>query len=232
MGHSGQTCPLWPIVEFVHASLYPMFNTCYECGLYRADKVIDPAGPLALCPECGFAHPFVKQPLFLVGGASGAGKSALCRSLTGVLDEVVILDADILWRPEFDTPEDNYRDLFETWLRLAKNIGQSGRPVLIFGGGFAVPGNVEPCIERRYFDDIHYLALVCDDDELAARLRQRPAERGSGGDAFIADHQAFNRWLKAYADEPPLRRVDTSELDEGRAGQEIAAWVRRSLAHD
>jgi predicted kinase len=201
-----------------------MFNTCYRCGLYRADKRIDPEGRRALCPECGFAHPFVQQPLYLVGGASGAGKSALCRRLVGELDDVVMLDSDILWQPEFNTPDDNYRAFFETWLRMAKNIGQSGRSVVIFGAGFAVPENVEPCVERRYLGDVHYLALVCDDDVLAARLRQRPAERGND-DAYIVDHLVFNRWLKAYVGEPPLARVDTTSMDEKTAAEMVAQWI-------
>ena len=201
-----------------------MFNTCYRCGLYRVDKRIDSEGPHALCPECGFAHHFVQQPLYLVGGASGAGKSAICRRLVGVLADVVILDSDILWQPEFNTPDDNYRVFFETWLRMAKNIGQSGRSVVIFGAGFAMPENVEPCVERRYLGDVHYLALVCNDDVLAARLRQRPVERGND-DAYIADHQAFNRWLKAYADEPPLARIDTTSVGEQTAAEMVAQWM-------
>ncbi len=28
-----------------------MMNVCFQCGLYRADKMIDPAGPYAICPE-------------------------------------------------------------------------------------------------------------------------------------------------------------------------------------
>ncbi len=47
-----------------------MFNVCYQCGQYRADKIIDPSGPAAICPECGHRHPFRKLPLLVVGGAS------------------------------------------------------------------------------------------------------------------------------------------------------------------
>jgi hypothetical protein len=72
-----------------------MFNVCYNCGLYRADKLIDPAGPYAICPECGHRHPFGQLPLFIVGGASGSGKSTLCQALTGAVTEAVLLDAEI-----------------------------------------------------------------------------------------------------------------------------------------
>ncbi len=116
----------------------------------------------------------------------------------------VCLESDILWRPEFDRPGDGYRDFFETWLRMAKNIGQAGRPVTLFGAGFAVPGNLEACVERRYFGPLHIPALVCDDDVLAQRLRQRPAWRGVTED-FIAAQLDFNRWLRDQGPQPAPR---------------------------
>lgn len=83
------------------------------------------------------------------------------------------------WRSEFDTPDTQYGDFFETWLRICKNISQSGRPVTLFGAGAGVPENIETCVERRYFTEVHYLALVCSDDVLQDRLLTRPAWRGS-----------------------------------------------------
>jgi len=110
-------------------------------------KVIDPSGPAAICPECGFRHSFVQLPLLIVSGASGAGKSTVCHTLIGRLNHVLLLDSDILWRPEFNTPANKYREFFEQWLRMCKNVSQSGRPVVLFGGGAGVPDNIEPCIE-------------------------------------------------------------------------------------
>ena len=108
----------------------------------------------------------------------------------------MLLDADILWCPAFDKPDDGYRDFFEIWLRMAKNIGQSGRPVVLFGAGAGVPENIEPCVERRYFSAVHRLALVCDDDVLVERLRARPQWRNAGTTAFVESQVAFNRWFR------------------------------------
>ena len=91
-----------------------MWNVCWHCGLYRADKLIDPDSSTAICPECGHPHPFRQLPLLLVSGASGAGKSIVCQALIGQLPEVVVLDADILWRPEFNPPDHNYQAFFDT----------------------------------------------------------------------------------------------------------------------
>jgi hypothetical protein len=125
-----------------------MINVCCYCGEYRADKTIDPSGPFAICPLCQHKHRFRQLPLLIISGPSAAGKSTVCQRLLETMKEVVILDSDILWRPEFNTPENNYRDFFETWLRLGKNIVQSGRPLLLLNAG-AIPENVEPCYERQ-----------------------------------------------------------------------------------
>ncbi len=209
-----------------------MFNTCAQCGAYRVDKTIDPTGPIAICPVCGHAHPFRQLPLLLVGGASGAGKSAVLRALIGQIDEAVLLEGDILWRPSFNSPDDSYRDFFEMWLRMAKNIGQSGRPAVLFGAGFAVPDNVEPCVERRYVSAVNYLALVADGAVLTERLQARPAWRESGGDAFIESQLDFNRWLRAYDDTPSISQLDTSDATVAETAVAVATWIRLTLARD
>lgn len=202
-----------------------MFNVCSRCGEYRPDKIIDPHGPLAVCPHCGYAQPFLQLPLLVISGASGAGKSTICLQLLGRVRRAVLLDADILWQPEFNQPEDDYRRFFETWLRLCKNIAQSGRPVVLFNAGAGVSANLEACQERRYFSQIHYLALVCDDQQLAQRLQARPSWRASGSPQAVADSQAFNRWFQESASRgsPAVELLDTS----GRSIEDTAAQVER-----
>ena len=207
-----------------------MFNVCHKCGMYRADKIIDPAGPYAICPECGHAHLFHALPLMIVAGASGAGKTAVCNALLGQYTGAVLLDSDILWCPAFNAPENDYREFFEIWLRVSKNIGQSGRPVVLFGAGMGVPGNIEPCIERRYFSAIHYLALTCDDDVLAERLRTRPQWRASANDAFIESQVSFNRWFRETGPtlDPPITLLDTTTA----ALAETVAQVRAAISYE
>jgi hypothetical protein len=201
-----------------------MFNVCHKCGLYRRDKIVDPSGPYAVCPECGHKHPFRMLPLLLVAGASGAGKSSVCQALLGKLENVILLDSDILWRKEFDTPENRYRDFFETWLQLAKNISQAGRPVVIFGAGMGVLENIEPCVERRYFSTVHYLALVCDDGVLSQRLKARPAWRGCGEPAFLDRQIQFNRWFKEQGN-PFAFLIDTTDLTLERTADQASSWI-------
>ncbi len=202
-----------------------MINICHQCGIYRADKEIDPSGPYAICPECGFKHPFLQLPLLIVSGASGSGKTTICQNLLERAAQAVLLDSDILWRPEFNSPETKYRDFFETWLRVCKNISQSGRPVVLFGAGAGVPENLESCIERRYFTEIDYLALVCSDGILSERLQNRPAWRGTRRPAFIEEQKRFNRWFKDYHQQPVIELIDTTDEPMEKTAQQVLAWI-------
>lgn len=205
-----------------------MLNTCSSCGAYRVDKEVDTARDVAICPACGHREPFVRADLLLVGGASGSGKTAVCSRLVGTLAGPILLDADILWS---DADADEPHAHFERWLRLAKNLAQSGQRVVLFGAGTGVPANLAACVERRYLRDLHFLALVCDDDVLAARLRARPAWRRSGTDAYVADHVAFNGWLREQGPSaaPPIQLLDTTHATEDVTAAAVAAWIRGRL---
>ncbi len=209
-----------------------MINVCARCGSYRADKRIDASGPDAICPDCGHRHRFVWSSLLIVSGASGAGKTRVCGLLTGIVTRAVLLDADILWRREFNDPASNHRDFFETWLRVAKNIAQSRRPVVLFGAGFGVPTNIEPCVERRYFSAVHYLALTCADDELRERLHARPEWRESRNAPFVEEQSRFNAWFKSYSGSPPIDLIDTSAVAPARTARQVDAWICHRIGSD
>lgn len=159
-------------------------------------------------------------PHFVVTGPSSAGKSTVARSLPPLLPECVVLDRDLWWREEFQGPE-----FFEFSLRLCSHVSQSGRPVVQCGA--LLPENLEPCVERRSFTVIHYLALVCDDAVLERRLRARfPAMDKL--EEYVAYHLDFNRYLKANAAtlSPPVVLLDTSTLGEEATLASVRDWVR------
>ncbi|HEY5563537.1 MAG TPA: AAA family ATPase [Clostridiaceae bacterium] len=206
-----------------------MFNVCSKCGNYRVDKNIDITGPYAICPDCGYAHDFIQLPLFIITGASGTGKTSVCLELSKALPEVIVMESDILWRNEFSKPESDYREYREMWLRVCKNISQSGKPVVLCGS--AVPSQFEDCIERRYFTQIYYLALVCEDNVLSERLKQRPTWRNSNSNEFINEHIKFNNWFKDNADKSTWKidLLDTSLDKTSDSVEKVSIWVRGRL---
>jgi hypothetical protein len=206
-----------------------MFNVCPSCGEYADRKTIDPRGPFAICPFCGHPHRFVQLPLFVLTGASGSGKTTIGLKLATTLPECVTMESDILWGAVPATAEANYQDYRNTWLRVAKNIGQGGRPVILVGT--AMPDQFEQCAERRYFTELHYLALVCDSDILARRLRTRPAWRQAGTTAFIDRMIKFNHYLQytAGTSMPPMAVIDTSCVSIDECTAMVIEWVRQRL---
>ena len=206
-----------------------MFNVCPNCGEYHVDKIIAPDGPYAVCPSCQYQHKFVRLPLFILTGASGVGKSVTCLALAAKTKDFVVMESDILWCDAFNQPATNYRDYRETWLRVCKNISQAGKPVILCGVGS--PSQFEQCVERRYFSDIYYLVLVCDDEVLTSRLRNRPRLRGADADEQIKKHVEFNRWLKEHAQstQPPMALLDTSEITVAENVAAVMRWVNDCL---
>jgi len=197
-----------------------MFNVCPNCGEYRVDKIVLPDGPYAVCPVCEYQHTFVRLPLFIVTGASGTGKSTTC--LAASTKDFVVMESDILYSDEFNKDLERYREL---WLRVCKNIHQAGKPVILCGS--CIPSQFESCVERRYFSETHYLALVCDDEVLATRLRARPAWRRTSSDEYIARHVEFNRWLKenARTTQPPMTLLDTTEITVAESVEQLLRWA-------
>jgi hypothetical protein len=203
-----------------------VFDVCPRCGEYSAEKIIDPSGPFAICPQCGYRHQFVRLPLFVVTGSSATGKTSVALQLTATMRDYVCLDGDVLWRREYDRPQDDYRTFRNLCLRVAKSIGQAGRPVVLMAGG--IPDQFEACPERRYFSELHYLALVCDDAELVNRLTARPRWRMSASPQRMARERSFNRWLVENATKtvPAIRLLDTSRITEEDAARQVDTWVR------
>ena len=100
--------------------------------------------------------------------------------------------------------------------------------------GTQLPDQYEQLPERAWFAEIHYLALVCDSEELERRLGQRPAWRGVT-ERQIVEMRSFNDWLKTNAalTSPPITLLDTTESDPAETVAAVTTWVRcrREVGH-
>lgn len=211
-----------------------MFNVCVECGSWTPAKTVlshsaNPQQAFAVCDQCQHHHPFAYLPLFIVTGASGSGKSTICQRLSGSMRKLVVLESDILWGVAYSEPEEwpQYRNM---WLRLCKNIHQSGRSVLLIGAGMH-PNTIESCPEHRYFSAVHYLALVANASDLTTRLRARPQWRQSSHDEFVQAQLSYNNWFIEQSEltSSPMRSINTSTNDVSQICEMIRNWVGQHL---
>ena len=115
-------------------------------------------------------------PLYIVTGASGVGKSALCREMAKIQSGYIVLDSDLLWDEIYNTPEDGYRRYRETWMTLCAAISDAGHPVVLCG--CATPGQFEACDARRLFTEIRTIALVARPPAAGPAYRRRKLDPG------------------------------------------------------
>jgi gluconate kinase len=179
-----------------------------------------------VCPVCGFEEVFAFLPLFVITGPSGSGKSTVWRALAGRVAECAFLETDILLQLKATCK--TWRDYWHYMMFVGKCLNQNGRPTVLCTGG--VPEDYESCVERPYFSAVHYLALVGDDDEIARRLRARPAWRGCT-EQFVQDNTRRNQWYKENANQtdPPMTLLDTSVHSLQETVEVIELWIRERL---
>jgi hypothetical protein len=155
-----------------------------------------------------------------VTGPSGSGKSTVVRRLWRELPECLALDGDLLWEPRYWNDRAAF---YSRWLVFAAHISQSGRPVVVCTA--AMPDDWAAAPDRVLVNDVHMIALVCEEVELRARLEARERPRGEESPSdFLEQTCNFNRWLRSR-----LNHVDTSACDPDATAKRVAEWVRRLL---
>lgn len=108
-----------------------MLHVCPKCGRYAPELSFAPDG--VRCPFCGEHTPIRRYPLFLITGASCAGKSTVTRELYLHDSRVAAIESDILWDERWREMGDNFRAYRAMWLRLCQNISHAGKPVVLCG---------------------------------------------------------------------------------------------------
>jgi hypothetical protein len=168
-------------------------------------------------------------PLFVINGATGVGKSTVGEAVRLLLPECVHLDGDLLWTNENFGHPDQIAAYYARWLRLAVELSQSGRPLVLRGA--CNPDRWQGSPLTSYFSDIHYIALVAEPEIHEARLRKRELPDDISLWPEFPEFLNHNRWLLANAllTEPPMELLDVSRLPPAEAAAKVAAWVRVRL---
>ena len=168
--------------------------------------------------------PTIKQPLFIISGASGVGKSTLCEILFRHETDYIVLESDILWHDIYNTPADNYRAYREMWLQLCASISQIGKPVVLCG--CVTPEQFEALPERENFTNIHYLAIVCNDIALKDKMKNG---RKISNDNWITSSLEFNDWLIKHGEVNGMTLLDNTRLTPHNGAKMVDKWIRDKI---
>jgi shikimate kinase len=181
------------------------------------------------CEACGSERNAARAPVFFVAGPSGCGKTTAMHLAMQQVQSVVHFDVDLLWglSAKLQSPADNYAELSRTRLLFAWSLIQSGRPVVLWGGGTPEQTEVRP--ERRMFSSIHYLSLVCDEDVLLQRLKNR-GEFNSYSDVFLAQTMDYARYLRDPARNKLSSVIDTTHLSPEATAEAVGRWIASASA--
>lgn len=199
-----------------------MLSICSRCGNYHTEFQFE--GAAFLCTKCGYRQEFVKLPLFVITGASGAGKSTVALYLAHRLSEFVVLEVDTFLQCAPLNHETDYREFRDYCLRVAREIMQHGHPIVLVGS--ATPGQYESCPNAGFFSEIVYCALVATPAVIAQRLEARPDWRESGNPNQITNMLAYNQWFKDHAEEFELYLVDNSTQSIEDTVAELVDWLK------
>ena len=165
--------------------------------------------------------PTKKQPLFIISGASGVGKSTLCEVLFRQETDYIVLESDILWHEVYNTPEDDYRVYRQMCLSLCANVAQIGKPVVLCG--CATPKQFEALPERTLFTGNHHLAIVSENESLEDKTRNG---REISDEKWIASSIHFNDWLKTNGEASGMTLLDNSSLTPQEGAEIVDGWIK------
>jgi predicted kinase len=176
----------------------------------------DPEAHRLRCPRCGSESWLPALPLFVVTGASGAGKSTITEPLRSLLPGFLVVESDVILHVAA-LGWDTWRN---TWLQLCHAAALGGQATVLTGS--LTPDQLDRLPARKLIGPIHFALLDCPDAVLADRLRARPAWRGTSAEAKIIEHQRFAEWLRSRI----APAFDTSTASAAEVAEDVAAWVR------
>lgn len=200
----------------------------HYCQSCQQPTPMEPEDGSAICPRCGRRdETALLGPLFVVTGASCAGKTTIFGPLARMLgaDAIVfdvdwLLDASGVIAGGATINEIPWAGFDQAWLAVAHGVAQSGLPTVLLGS--LTPDRVESNVGRKWIGTVHSLVLDCPDDIRRDRIEARPVWRLRDTDQQID----FGRWLR----ENITDRVDTSRCSPEETARAVADWVRSRLA--
>ena len=192
----------------------------HYCQLCDPPVTLLPDGDRAVCPAGHYSEPARRLPLYVVTGASGAGKSTIFPFLAAELPECAVFDVDWLIDPigVVCAPEPiNWVAFRDAWLSVAHGVAQGGRATVLLST--FMPEQLEDLPARRWITDVHFALLDCTDAARVRRLKSRPSWRDQNTDRQLS--------FAAYLRTQISTVLQTDDASPATTASAIAEWVRR-----
>lgn len=202
-----------------------MISICPKCGNTEWKKKVTDDGRFIICNNCENKWPFKRMPLFIVTGASGVGKTTTCQEMMQKETDYIVMEGDLFFFMPHDT-EEALTFKMGTMLRMAKNISQIGKPVVL--NVASMPDQFENTYERQFFSNIYYIAIVCEPGTLEKRMR---CGRGINDEDWIESSVSFNNWFLENGKKqmPLIHLCDTTNKTVEEAAQFIDKRIKEKL---
>lgn len=198
-----------------------MIGICPKCGNYEWNKEISENKKQIICQACNHRWHFKSLPLFILTGCSGVGKTTTAQELLQRETDYIVMDADM-----FGFMGEDYQARAEQLLSFSKNIMQSGKPLMwTMAGALEM---LDRTYNRRFYPDIHYLALVCDQDSLQKRMREG---RKIENEVWIQASVNHNEYLKNHdvIDDVTYEKYDITGKSVEEVADYVDNWVNKKL---
>lgn len=166
----------------------------------------------------------LKVPLYIITGAGASGKTFVINELRKLMPDYIVLDYDGIFRYlKDDSGKVDKHQVQNIWLRIVRDIAESGKKTIICG--LIKPEDIETSPEFRYFPQINYLILHCDDKTREKRLRERKKMK----DKKIEYIKELAHWFIELADQynPSIPIIDTSKTDVTNVAEQIREWIQQ-----
>ncbi|MFG6392989.1 MAG: AAA family ATPase [Lachnospiraceae bacterium] len=197
-----------------------MISICPKCRSYKWNNIVE--DNYIICPDCGKRWSFIKKPLYIITGCSGAGKTTVAQTLQKLTTDYVVLDADIFYNIMPHENEEDYLNQIEQIYNISKNITQCQKSVI-----WTMTGNIDKLFKAynaRFFDGINVLAIVCSDKELRKRMTEG---RKITDENWICDSSRYNSYLRTHnkIGDVFFQALDTDNKTPRETAESIIAWI-------
>lgn len=161
-----------------------------------------------------------REPIFLIIGASGSGKTTIIPELLKQCAEYITMDLDAIYGPL-----NEWKLIKNVWIHLAKQISLNGRTTILCGT--FMPGEYDEVDLKDYFKP-YFIGLYCDDRTRELRLQAR-----GWPDELINEHKEFNDWILNNAEtafNPSVPLINTSSISPSEVTEKIKDIVNQVLS--